>query len=220
MQPIIKAQNKLSKGEHFAQVNGLTMHYYVEGSGPVCLIPSPGWGISVDYMRTITALKKHFTVVWCDDTRNTGKSNGPDVINDLIEINNDRTAGFEKTIADIKDENIDLSGLFQGYAEQSRKNGQQLAALVGNVDEVETGNSVSGKLHRAWIDVKSLFGGNDRAGILSEAERGEDAIKKAYKDALAGGDLPVNALEIINSQALEINEAHDEIKALRNAAKQ
>jgi uncharacterized protein (TIGR02284 family) len=146
--------------------------------------------------------------------------NATGVINDLIEINNDRVAGFEKTIADIKDENIDLRGLFQGYAEQSRKNGQELAALVGNADEIETGNSVSGTLHRAWIDVKSLFGGSDRASILSEAERGEDAIKKAYQEALAGGELPVNTLETINSQAREINEAHDEIKALRDAAKQ
>src|ERR1700743_2844832 len=93
------------------------------------------------------------------------------VLNDLIEINNDRLAGFEKAIADIKDENIDLKEIFQGYAEQSRKNGQELAAIVGNTDDVETGTSVSGNLHRAWVDVKSIFGGSDRAGILSEAAR-------------------------------------------------
>jgi uncharacterized protein (TIGR02284 family) len=141
------------------------------------------------------------------------------VLNDLIEINNDRVAGFEKAIADIKDENIDLKELFQGYAEQSRKNGQELAAIVGNADEVETGNSVSGTLHRAWIDVKSIFGGGDRASILSEAERGEDAIKKAYNDALSNGNLPAEAVQTVTSQASEINAAHDQIKALRDTAK-
>jgi uncharacterized protein (TIGR02284 family) len=141
------------------------------------------------------------------------------VLNDLIEINNDRVAGFEKAIADIKDENIDLKELFQRYAEQSRRNGQELAALVGNAEEVETGNSVSGTLHRAWIDVKSLFGGSDRASILSEAERGEDAIKKAYQDALESNDLPADAVETVRSQASGINAAHDEIKALRDASK-
>jgi len=50
--------------------------------------------------------------------------NATSVLNDLIEINNDRVAGFEKAIADINYENIDLKELFQGYAEQSRKNGQ------------------------------------------------------------------------------------------------
>ena len=147
----------------------------------------------------------------------TEKSTG--VLNDLIEINNDRVTGFEKAIADIKDENIDLKELFQEYAAQSRKNGQELAALVGTSDDVETGTSVSSTLHRAWIDVKSLFGGSDRASILSEAERGEDAIKKAYQDALTDGELSSNALSTVSSQAHEINAAHDKIKALRNAAK-
>lgn len=144
--------------------------------------------------------------------------NSNNVINDLIEINNDRVAGFEKAIADIKDENIDLKAIFQGYAEQSRKNGQELAALVGSVDEVETGKSVSGTLHRAWIDVKSIFGGNDRGSILSEAERGEDAIKKAYRDALSEGELSADAIETVREQAEGINAAHDEIKALRDTA--
>lgn len=141
------------------------------------------------------------------------------VLNDLIEINNDRVAGFEKAIADIKEENVDLKEVFQRYAEQRRRNSEELAAIVGNADEVETGTSASGTLHRAWIDVKSLFGGSDRAGILSEAERGEDAIKKAYQDALASEDLPADALQAVQSQASQINAAHDEIKALRDAAK-
>ncbi|HEY9001572.1 MAG TPA: PA2169 family four-helix-bundle protein [Mucilaginibacter sp.] len=140
------------------------------------------------------------------------------VLNDLIELNNDRVAGFEKAIADIKDENIDLKELFQRYAEQSRRNGQELAALVGDADEVETGNSVSGTLHRAWIDVKSLFGGSTRESILSEAERGEDAIKKAYQDALRDGELPRDAYETVRNQSIEINSAHDQIKALRDSA--
>ena len=146
-------------------------------------------------------------------------NNGTGVLNDLIEINNDRVAGFEKAIADIKDENIDLKEIFQGYAEQSRKNGQELAALVGNAEEVETGTSVGGTLHRAWIDVKSIFGGSDRASILSEAERGEDAIKKAYQDALADNSLGAEAVAVVQNQSYEINAAHDQIKALRDASK-
>ncbi|QRR02424.1 PA2169 family four-helix-bundle protein [Dyadobacter sandarakinus] len=146
-------------------------------------------------------------------------TNATGLINELIELNNDRVAGFEKVIADINDENIDLKAIFQEYAQQSRKNGQELAAIVGSVEEVETDNSVAGTLHRAWIDVKALFGGSDRASILSEAERGEDAIKKAYKEALESTDLPVGSVDVIRSQAQGINAAHDRIKALRDAAK-
>ena len=142
-----------------------------------------------------------------------------DLLNDLIEINNDRVAGFEKVIADINDENVDLKTAFQGYAEQSRKNGQELAALVGKYGKVETGKSVAGTLHRAWIDVKSVFGGSDRHGILSEAERGEDAIKKAYTDAIASGNLPGETATVVSEQAAKIKKSHDEVKALRDAAK-
>lgn len=142
------------------------------------------------------------------------------VLNDLTEINNDRVAGFEKAIADINDENIDLKGIFLEYSAQSRKFSQELTALVaGYGEEVETGNSVSGTLHRAWIDVKSLFGGSDRASILSEAERGEDAIKAAYKLAIESGDLTADALQTVTAQAEAIKAAHDTIKALRDAAK-
>ena len=142
-----------------------------------------------------------------------------DLLNDLIEINNDRIAGFEKAIADIKDENVDLKAAFQGYAGQSRENGQELAALVGNYGDLETGKSVAGTLHRTWIDVKALFGGSDRASILSEAERGEDAIKKAYSDALASGNLPADVATVVSEQAAKIKKSHDEVKALRDAAK-
>lgn len=142
------------------------------------------------------------------------------VLNELIEINNDRIAGFEKAIADIKDENIDLKEIFQRYAEQSRTYSEELSALVGaEGDEVETGTSVAGSLHRAWIDVKSLFGGSTRESILSEAERGEDAIKKAYRDALEDQELSAQAREIVSRQQSGINAAHDEVKALRDAAK-
>ncbi|HWD88569.1 MAG TPA: PA2169 family four-helix-bundle protein [Mucilaginibacter sp.] len=144
-----------------------------------------------------------------------------EVLNDLIQINNDRIAGFEKAIADIDDSNADLKELFRGYVDQSRKNAEELSALVGahGTNDVETGTSAAGKLHRVWIDVKSLFGGSGRESILSEAERGEDAIKKAYQDALTDGELNGDTYDIVQQQASGINAAHNEVRALRDAAK-
>ncbi|GAA4777912.1 PA2169 family four-helix-bundle protein [Olivibacter ginsenosidimutans] len=146
-------------------------------------------------------------------------SNVVSTLNDLIEINNDRVAGFEKAMADIKDENLDLKTLFQEFSSQSRKFSQELTSLASRyTDDVETGTSAAGNLHRAWIDIKSLFGGSDRKSILEEAERGEDAIKKAYNDALKEGTFPVEATSLITQQAAEIKRAHDKIKALRDSA--
>ena len=71
------AQNKLAKGEHFANINGIKIHYYVAGKGPVCLFPTPGWGPSIEgYRKTLQPLEKYFTMIWYD-TRMSGKSTGP-----------------------------------------------------------------------------------------------------------------------------------------------
>lgn len=142
------------------------------------------------------------------------------ILNELVEINNDRIAGFEKAVADINEENADLKAVFLEYSSQSRKFSQELVAIVAGLgEEVETGNSISGTLHRAWIDVKSLFGGSDRESILNEAERGEDAIKAAYQLALERAELVGEAFSTVSRQAQDIKAAHDAIKALRDAAR-
>ncbi|QQL48892.1 ferritin-like domain-containing protein [Mucilaginibacter ginkgonis] len=142
-----------------------------------------------------------------------------EVLNDLIEINNDRIAGFEKALADLTDSDSDLKSLFQQYSEESRKNSQELTELVARTNQnVETGSSLSGTLHRAWIDVKATFSGHDRKSVLEECERGEDAIKKAYKDALSDGQLSGEFYSTVAEQASTQALAHDRIKALRDSS--
>jgi hypothetical protein len=66
----------LQQGVHFAGINGLTIHYYVSGRGPVMLIPSSGWGPSVNFVMPLPALERHCTTVYFD-TRLSGQSTGP-----------------------------------------------------------------------------------------------------------------------------------------------
>ncbi|TDO20257.1 PA2169 family four-helix-bundle protein [Pedobacter duraquae] len=140
------------------------------------------------------------------------------VLNDLIQINNDRADGFEKASADLKDENIDLKATFDKLASDSRTNVTELAGLVGrNGEDPDTGNTILGTLHRAWIDIKASFGGDDRHSILAECERGEDAIKKAYRDALQENDLGDQVRTVLLKQQEGINASHDAIKILRDA---
>lgn len=37
-------RSALDNGEFTAKVNGLQLWYKVSGRGPVCLMPTPGWG--------------------------------------------------------------------------------------------------------------------------------------------------------------------------------
>jgi len=142
-----------------------------------------------------------------------------EVLNDLIEINNDRIDGFNRAAEGLGEGDADLKAVFEQFASDSRENVQELSAAVGQAGgDVDTGNTVTGSIHRAWLNVKATFSGNDRKAILEECERGEDAIKKAYRDALSEDNgLSVEQTQLISKQQGNINVGHDRIKALRDS---
>lgn len=139
-----------------------------------------------------------------------------EVLNDLIEINNDRIAGYEKSLEELKEEDANLRDYFLRYIDQSRQLklalGTEVQALRGTM---ESGTTTSGKLYRAWMDVKSAFSGHSEKSILNSAEYGEDAAQKAYTSAL-DEDLPGHIRELVESQRQELKRSHDEVKALRD----
>jgi Predicted hydrolases or acyltransferases (alpha/beta hydrolase superfamily) len=64
-------------GTHKALLNGVQLHYEVEGHGPPLFIVSPGWGVGSGYLkRGLSFLSKQFTVVFVD-TRGSGSSGRP-----------------------------------------------------------------------------------------------------------------------------------------------
>ncbi|ASU36513.1 PA2169 family four-helix-bundle protein [Mucilaginibacter xinganensis] len=142
-----------------------------------------------------------------------------EVLNDLIEINNDRVAGFTHAAKELGDQDPQLSTIFIDFKNQSRENVHQLGTTINkNGGEIEMGMSGSGAIHRMWLDVKTAFSGHDRKSILEECERGEDAIKKAYERALdTQNALPPHFIEIILNQQQGIIAAHNRIKALRDS---
>ncbi|MDP9047671.1 MAG: PA2169 family four-helix-bundle protein [Bacteroidota bacterium] len=142
-----------------------------------------------------------------------------EVLNDLIEINNDRVAGFEHASKDLGDGDNDLKDFFRIQREASRQNSFELTKAVNQLGgEAEDGKSVSGTIHRNWLDVRATFTGHDRKSILDECERGEDAIKKAYKDALNSDNGLSEAIrQIVQKQQQGIMASHDTVKAMRNA---
>jgi len=140
------------------------------------------------------------------------------ILNDLIEINNDRIKGFERALNDVEDD-AELRAIF---TEKIGESHQFKLALAKEVEvlgsDAETGNSFSGTLHRTWLDLKAKFTGHDDKSILEECEFGEDAIKKAYNEALKDEHLPAYIRDILNDQLDVLIASHDEIKALRDSA--
>jgi uncharacterized protein (TIGR02284 family) len=140
-----------------------------------------------------------------------------EVLNDLIQINNDRITGYEKAIRETKAEDEDLKILFATMIAESHRNKIALATEVQTMGaEVENGTTTSGKIYRAWMDVKAVFTGHDRHTILANCEAGEDAAKKAYKTALENEALPAYIRELLVQQQGTLLASHDEIKSLRD----
>ena len=141
-----------------------------------------------------------------------------EILNDLVQINNDRVAGYEKAIAELKPEDSDLKSLFVKMIGESHKLKMALATEVQALGEdAEQGTTNSGKIYRAWMDVKAIFTGHDRKTVLNNCEFGEDAAQKAYKMALAEDDLSADLRSLITDQKAQLRTSHDEIKALRDA---
>jgi len=142
-----------------------------------------------------------------------------EVLNDLVAINNDRIAGYEKAIDETKDTDNDLKSLFTSMIDESRKLRLDLAAEVQALGgEYDRGTTASGKLYRAWMDVRAVFTGHDRYTVLANCERGEDAAQNAYKDALKE-NVPAYIRTQLEGQKRTLKASHDKVKSLRDAAK-
>ncbi len=141
-----------------------------------------------------------------------------EILNDLIQINNDRIAGYEKAINELQTEDSDLKSLFVRMVGESHKYKMALATEVQALgDEIEQGTTNSGKIYRAWMDVKAVFTGHDRKTVLNNCEFGEDAAQKAYKMALEEEGLSADLRSLITDQKAALRVSHDEIKALRDS---
>lgn len=140
-----------------------------------------------------------------------------EILNDLIQINNDRVTGYEKASEELAADDHELKSLFLDMIKQSRHNRSTLAQEVQVLGaSAETGTTLSGKIYRTWMDVKAIFSGDDRKTILNNCEFGEDAAQKAYKMALETEGLSANLRTIISEQKAELKNSHDKIKTLRD----
>lgn len=144
-----------------------------------------------------------------------------EILNDLVQINNDRIEGYKRAIKEADAGDVDLKAIFQRMEDESR---QYLAELNREVvklgGEPTSSTTVSGKIYRAWMDVKASFTGSDRLAVLENCEFGEDAAQKAYKEALESDeDLSLDLRQLISNQKASLKVSHDTIKRYRDMHK-
>ncbi|SRR5690554_4761206 len=136
-------------------------------------------------------------------------------LNDLIETLKDGEKGF-KTAADGVEEN-DLKSLFRQFSHQRTEYIDELKKLVRQMGgDADQSGSITGALHRGWMDIKSAVANKDAEAILNECERGEDAAVKEFSEAL-NEDLPADVKSIVSRQYDGIKSVHDNVKSLRDS---
>lgn len=144
--------------------------------------------------------------------------NQVEILNDLVKINNDRIEGYRKATENLQENNPQLVNLFNQLQQQSQQYNQELSSQIHALGGTPASDSTttSGKLYRAWMDVKATFGGDDAVGILNSCVGGEDAASKAYQNALASNELGVECNSLIARQHEQQMKAHNEIVQLRD----
>jgi uncharacterized protein (TIGR02284 family) len=136
------------------------------------------------------------------------------VLNDLVETSKDGEKGFLKAAEDAHDEQ--LKAVFRSSAEDCARGARELQDAVQAMGgKPETGGSVSGALHRGWVDVKSAVTDRSDHAILVECEKGEDVAKKRYHDALEK-ELPADVRVIVERQYQGVLKTHDRVRDLRD----
>ena len=135
-------------------------------------------------------------------------------LNNLIETCKDGEIGFRTAAEGLRDPAIKAS--FIQYSQQRARFAGELQEQVHKLGgDPETSGSLSGSLHRGWLNIKSAVTGNDDHAILAEAERGEDVAKAAYEDALRNA-LPSPARSLVQEQAIQVRAAHDHVRNVRD----
>lgn len=141
-------------------------------------------------------------------------TNTVSVLNDLIETSKDGEQGFFKAAEDTTD--LKLRTLFATRSQECANAASELQArVVALGGKPENRGSVTGALHRGWVDVKAALSTRDNHAILAECERGEDVAKKRYREAL-DKDLPADIRSLVELQFQGVLQNHDRIRELRD----
>lgn len=145
--------------------------------------------------------------------------NDPNILNDLIKINNDRIAGYKLAI-DLANEQGEgaREAVFRQFIEQSEAFIGDLTPQVELAGQYASDRTkLSGELFRLWMVIKSKIAGGNMKVLLENCERGEEAFREVYKKALDEGDkLSIGVKNLIQIQLTQQREAHENLKILRD----
>ena len=138
------------------------------------------------------------------------------VLNSLIETTLDSAHGYEEAAENAK--NPAFRTMFSERAQKRMKITGELQQEVRTFGgDPQEHQSMLGKAHNKFVDLKAAVMGHDDKAIVNEVERGEDFIKAKFKGVLEDEDLPSNVRQIVDRAYQEIKADHDQASALKHS---
>lgn len=136
-------------------------------------------------------------------------------LNDLIETTLDSANGYRHAADGV--DNPDFRTLFTERAskreELSRRLQQEVRSFGG---EPEDDQSLLGRMHNKFAELRGDLMGRDDKGVIDEVERGEDVIMARFEDATRDTDLPDALRQRVTQEYATIKADHDTISALKH----
>ena len=140
------------------------------------------------------------------------------VTRDLIQTLEDGKDGFAKGADKLQgDEAMQIATTFRELSARRGELSGELQVLAKNHGEAaDESGTVAAALHRGWMSLKDVVAGSDPKGVLDVAEQGEDHAIKEYEKALEA-DISPELRTVVERQLVDVQRAHDQVKALRDA---
>jgi uncharacterized protein (TIGR02284 family) len=140
-----------------------------------------------------------------------------EALNTLLEINNDRSQGYQSAILETED--YELKILFSEFQQTSEKCMVQLRDEILRFGGVPyKGTDLGSKVHRVWMDLKAAVTGNERVAILNSCEFGDSVAMDTYKTVIENNleDLNAEDKALLVEQSFLIKGDQDKVKALKD----
>lgn len=137
------------------------------------------------------------------------------VLNDLLQITNDRIEGFSKVENKVWDTYSGLKSDYDDMVSNSQNMKSELVSLITERGgQPENTTTTAGAVHRAWIEVKNSFSGNKDESTLENVVFGEEAAIKAYENALDSGDLCTKSSQTVQDQLHHLKASFNKFENL------
>jgi uncharacterized protein (TIGR02284 family) len=145
----------------------------------------------------------------------TTKENLEKRLQGILEKNIDARKGYENAAKIAESPN--LKSFFKRKAQERHIFNQNLKKeIMASYGKIEEEGSTAGIVHRAWMDIKSFFTGNNDVAMLEECIRGDRTAEEEYEDILNNNDLPISIASIIGEQKMKIRTDLLKIKTLED----